>query len=229
MSELSVLKIVLPMLCTSLHCQNQREGLVLESSNGTQHPWQNNLWNDERCWFWGTLHQSFTTCDFCYPIVSCRGRWTADNDENRPLQHWRCTCHKRTSDKLAQLTSDVFNSGKQNVTPAITEAKPEPAPESKASSSWRKGKCDGPTFQITGGTIITMNINSNSSDWQPCVFLCCTLAGNASTTSNSANVKLWTTAAMVDNPAKMVDECPLNRGRYCLRTIGTAKTVHYAK
>ena len=39
--------------------------------------------------------------------------------------------YKRTSDKLRQLTSDVLNSGKQNVTPAITEAKPEPAPEPK--------------------------------------------------------------------------------------------------
>ena len=37
----------------------------------------------------------------------------------------------------------------------------------------------------------------------------------ASTTSNSneSNVKLLTTAAMVDNPAKKVDECPLNRDR----------------
>ena len=37
----------------------------------------------------------------------------------------------------------------------------------------------------------------------------------ASTTSNSAkyNVKLLTTAAMVDNLAEKVDECPLNRDR----------------
>ena len=39
--------------------------------------------------------------------------------------------YKRTSDKLRQLTSDVLNSGKQNVTPAITEAKPEPVSEPK--------------------------------------------------------------------------------------------------
>ena len=37
----------------------------------------------------------------------------------------------------------------------------------------------------------------------------------ASTTNNSneSNVKLLTTAAMVDNLAKKVDECPLNRDR----------------
>ena len=37
----------------------------------------------------------------------------------------------------------------------------------------------------------------------------------ASTTSNSneSNVKLLTTAAMVDNLAEKVDECPLNQGR----------------
>ena len=37
----------------------------------------------------------------------------------------------------------------------------------------------------------------------------------ASTTSNSngSNVKLLTTAAMVDNLAEKVDECPLNRDR----------------
>jgi len=36
----------------------------------------------------------------------------------------------------------------------------------------------------------------------------------ASTTSNSneSNVKLLTTAAMVDNLAEKVDECPLNQG-----------------
>ena len=40
----------------------------------------------------------------------------------------------------------------------------------------------------------------------------------ASTTSNSnkSNVKLLTTAAMVDNLAKKVDECPLNCDRYVL-------------
>ena len=40
----------------------------------------------------------------------------------------------------------------------------------------------------------------------------------ASTTSNSneSNVKLLTTAAMVDNLAKKVDKCPLNRDRYVL-------------
>ena len=31
-----------------------------------------------------------------------------------------------------------------------------------------------------------------------------------------ANIKLLTTAAMVDNPAEKVDECPLNRGRKVL-------------
>ena len=37
----------------------------------------------------------------------------------------------------------------------------------------------------------------------------------ASTTSNSneSNVKLLTTAAMVENLAKKVEECPLNRDR----------------
>ena len=52
-------------------------------------------------------------------------------------------------------------------------------------------------------------------------FLCCTLAVNAScyaetsTTSNrnESNVSLLTTAVMVDNLAKKVDECPLNRDR----------------
>ena len=34
----------------------------------------------------------------------------------------------------------------------------------------------------------------------------------ASTTGNST-IKLLTTAAMVDNLAETVDECPLNRGR----------------
>ena len=31
--------------------------------------------------------------------------------------------------------------------------------------------------------------------------------------SNESNVKLLTTAAMVDNPAEKVDKCPLNRAR----------------
>ena len=46
-------------------------------------------------------------------------------------------------------------------------------------------------------------------------FLCCMLAGNASTTNNSANLtaKLLTKAAMVDNLAEKVEKCPLNRGR----------------
>ena len=35
----------------------------------------------------------------------------------------------------------------------------------------------------------------------------------ASTMSNSANVKLLTTAGMVDNLAEKVKKCPLNRGR----------------
>jgi len=40
----------------------------------------------------------------------------------------------------------------------------------------------------------------------------------ASTTSNSneSNVKLLTTAAMVDNLAEKVDECPLTRG-HCIQ------------
>ena len=42
-----------------------------------------------------------------------------------------------------------------------------------------------------------------------------------------SNVKLLTTAAMVDNLAKKVDECPLNR--YFSRTIGTAKAVRYTE
>ena len=54
----------------------------------------------------------------------------------------------------------------------------------------------------------------------------------ASTTSNSneSNVKLLTTAAMVDNLAEKVDECPLNRDfKYCSRTIGTATAVRYTE
>ena len=55
---------------------------------------------------------------------------------------------------------------------------------------------------------------------------------DASTTSNSneSNVSLLTTAVMVDNLAKKVDECPLNRDRkYCLPTIGTTKAVRYTE
>ena len=70
--------------------------------------------------------------------------------------------YKRTSDKLRQLTSDVLNSGKQSVSPAIMEAKPEPAPEPKRPHHEEKENMV-PTFQITGGTNITININSNSS------------------------------------------------------------------
>ena len=54
--------------------------------------------------------------------------------------------YKRTSDKLRQLTSDVLNSGKQNVTPAITEAKPEPAPEAKHPRHEEKENVMVPTF-----------------------------------------------------------------------------------
>ena len=36
---------------------------------------------------------------------------------------------------------------------------------------------------------------------------------STTTNSNESNVKLLTTAAMVDNLAKKVDECPLNRDR----------------
>ena len=71
--------------------------------------------------------------------------------------------NKRTSDKLRQLTSDVLNSGKQNVTTAITEAKPGPAPEPKRPRYEEKENVMVPTSQITGGTNITININSNSS------------------------------------------------------------------
>ena len=45
--------------------------------------------------------------------------------------------------------------------------------------------------------------------------------------SNESNVSLLTTAVMVDNLAKKVDKCPLNRDR--LHTIGTAKTVRYTE
>ena len=75
--------------------------------------------------------------------------------------------YKRTSDKLRQLTSDVLNSGKQNVTPAITEAKPEPAPEPKRPRHEEKENAMVPTFQITGGTNITINIFSSVN------LLCC--------------------------------------------------------
>jgi len=35
---------------------------------------------------------------------------------------------------------------------------------------------------------------------------------------------------MVDNLAEKVDECPLNRDRkYCSRTFGTVKAVHYTE
>ena len=45
---------------------------------------------------------------------------------------------------------------------------------------------------------------------------------------NESNVSLLTTAVVVDNLAKKVDECPLNRDRkYCLHTIGTTKAVRY--
>ena len=70
--------------------------------------------------------------------------------------------YKRTSDKLRQLTSDVLNSGKANVTPAIMEAKPDPAPKPKRPRQEEKENVMVPTFQITGGTNITININSNS-------------------------------------------------------------------
>ena len=76
--------------------------------------------------------------------------------------------YKRTSDKLKQLTSDVLNMGKhKQVTPAI-EAKPEGELEGKAKPQPKRpchaGKENmvAPTFQITGGTNITININSSS-------------------------------------------------------------------
>ena len=53
---------------------------------------------------------------------------------------------------------------------------------------------------------------------------------DASNMSNSVNL-LLTTAAMVDNLAEKVDECPLNWDLGCevlfAFIIGTAKTVHY--
>ena len=67
--------------------------------------------------------------------------------------------YKRTSDKLRQLTSDVLNSGKPN---GIVEAKPEPAPEPKRHCQEEKENFKVPSFHITGGTNITININSNS-------------------------------------------------------------------
>ena len=70
--------------------------------------------------------------------------------------------YKRTSDKLRQLTSDVLNSGKPNVTPGIVEAKPELAPEPKRHCQEEKENFKIPLFHITGGTNITININSNS-------------------------------------------------------------------
>ena len=134
---------------SSSHCfvphsiaKTKGEGLVLESSSGTQHPWQNNQWNDERSWFWGTLHQSFTMCDFCYPTVRCRGRQTADNDENRPLQHWRCTC---LQEDIRQTQTTHFRCAQQ----WKTEAKPEPAPEPKCPRHEEKENVMVPTFQIT--------------------------------------------------------------------------------
>ena len=57
-------------------------------------------------------------------------------------------------------------------------------------------------------------------------FLCCTMTGKA----KQGLVKLLTTAVMVDNLAEKVDECPLiGVIEYCLRTIGTTKTVCYTK
>ena len=81
--------------------------------------------------------------------------------------------YKRTSDKLRQLTSDVLNSGKQNVTPAITEAKPEPAPEPKRPRHEEKENVMVPIFQITGGTNIINNIPI-LLDWtSSVVYTCC--------------------------------------------------------
>ena len=52
----------------------------------------------------------------------------------------------------------------------------------------------------------------------------------ASTMSNSANVKLLTPAAMVENSAEKIDECPLvGVVEYCLRTVGTTKSVCYTE
>ena len=128
-----------------------------KSSNGMQHPWQTNQWNDERSWFWGTLHESFTMCDFRYP-------WLFDAEVDEQLIMTRTghsstdgvCAYKRTSDKLRQLTSDVLNSGKQNVTPAITEAKPEPPSEPKPPCHEGKENVMVPTLQIIGGTNITI-------------------------------------------------------------------------
>ena len=51
--------------------------------------------------------------------------------------------YKRTSDKLRQLTSDVLNSGKQNVTPAITEATLGNPPIKWKRRAERKGNGEG--------------------------------------------------------------------------------------
>ena len=47
--------------------------------------------------------------------------------------------------------------------------------------------------------------------------------------NNSTNVRLLTPAVMVHNLAEKVNKCPLKLGsyKYCLRTIGSAKTVCY--
>jgi hypothetical protein len=68
--------------------------------------------------------------------------------------------YKRTFDILRQLTSDVLNSGKPNVTPAIMEAKPEPATEPKRPRQEEKENFMVPTFQTTRSTNITINISS---------------------------------------------------------------------
>ena len=47
--------------------------------------------------------------------------------------------------------------------------------------------------------------------------------------TNSANLMSCKLASMLDNLAENVDEFSLNRGRYCLRAIVSAKTVPYTE
>ena len=99
------------MLCTSLHCKTKGEGLVLESSNGTQHPWQNKIISEmmKEAGFEGhytnhSLHVTSTTRLF-----------DAEVDKQLIMTrtgHSSTECvraYKRTSDKLRQLTSTVEN------------------------------------------------------------------------------------------------------------------------
>jgi len=58
----------------------------------------------------------------------------------------------------------------------------------------------------------------------------CYPEASATSNSNESNIKLLTTAAMVDNLAEKVDECPLNGiVKYCSLTVGTVKAVRYTE